>query len=804
LGNLAGVVRGRALQGGVDAPVHAVAANDDLAGLGQAHHVSVAARWRGILAVADVVRAYVIIIAKGVEGVVANVAGSVAAADVVGARVAVIAQDEEHGLVRCAVSSRRVALLGTTCVSAAVVGGVHANCFSAICHTGVVCARVEVIATNAIYFAQAINFAAGLGVARIRVVALDSGEQAGGLAANVRARVVGAFVAVPALHGHDSTASHAIAQIRIANIAWVRAGDGGVGADSHGERARVVDGARVVGARVVVVAIERGYWALSGGGIASLGVARIAPGACTAFAHSAELVDESVRAGTIEAAGIDSARVSVVASLVLVDTSGGSAALSDVASMIRRARNVNIWTHSVGANVLRARVSVGAVHSRAVLASSIGSIANLREALVHSGTVDWWSRKHASRATRLPIVGASSRWVASIVRARVVVVAALGSEDAAGTVLAAIDRAQIVVVADHRRVIYSSRRVATIVCASHAIISGDVGVVTTGRVAAQVQGARIVIVARSGDSLAAVGCWRVARVDHAFGAKIAILVSVWATGSVRARRGMARIKVGAGKGSRRACTGGVVATVDDALETSAALLGIQAAAHGGVAGADHAGVGNGAKISEHAAFHGVARVACALAVVVARGAGGENTASAVHTRVDGTCVAVIADFGSELASCGGNAGVVSAFAVVIARNRGEHAATRGIAAICGALVVIIASDRGDLTSTLLAADSFVALVRRSAVGDGGVDATLGPSGGGSNLHATSIDGAIVVVVAILVDDRLRAARLARALAHAAPVLVAAVERETSSKLESRIRGVPFAVEEVQTVVVARF
>lgn len=267
---------------------------------------------------------------------------------------------------------------------------------------------------------------------------------------------------------------------------------------------------------------------------------------------------------------------------------------------------------------------------------------------------------------------------------------------------------------------------------------------------------------------------------------------------------MARIEVGAGKGSRRARTGGVVARVNDALETSAALLGVQAAAHGGVAGADHARVGNGAKISEHAAFHGVARVGRALAVVVARGAGCVNAASAVHTGVDGTGVAVIADFRRELASCGGNAGVISALAVVIASNRREHAAARGIAAIHGALIVIIANDRGDLTSTYLAADSLVALVWRSAVGDGGVYATLGPSGGGSNLHAASVDGAVVVVIAILVDDSRSAARLARALAHAAPVLVAAVERETSSKLKSRIRGVPFAVEEVQTVVVALF
>lgn len=505
LGNLAGVVRGRALQGGVEAPVHAVAADDDLAGLGQAYDVRMTARRRGILTIAKIVRAHVIIVTKGVEGVGANVAGSIAAADIVGARVAVVTQDGEHGLVRCAISCGGVALLGTTCVSTAVVGDVQANCFSAICHTGVICARIEVIATNAINFALAINFAAGLGIARVGVVALDAGEQAGGLAADVRARVVGALVGVLAHHGHDLAAGHAIAHIGIANITRVLAGDGGVLADGYGEGTRVVDGARVVGARVVVVAIVRGYWARSGTGIASPGIARIAPGARAAFAHGAELVDESVRALASGTTGIGSARVSIIARLVPVDTSGGSAALSDVASMEGRARNVIIRAHSISASVLRASVSVVAVHRRTVLASTIGSIANLREALVRGGAVDWGSSKLAGCAIRDPIVGASSRWVASIVRARVVVVAVLGSEDAAGTVLACINRAHVVVVADHRRVIDSGHRVATIVCASHAIINGDVGVVTTGRVAAQVLGTRIVIVARSGDSLAAIG-----------------------------------------------------------------------------------------------------------------------------------------------------------------------------------------------------------------------------------------------------------------------------------------------------------
>lgn len=76
-----------------------VAADDDLARYWQARHVRVAARFGRVLAVADVIRAYVIVIAKGVKGVVANVAGAVAAANVVSARVAIVAQDREQRLV---------------------------------------------------------------------------------------------------------------------------------------------------------------------------------------------------------------------------------------------------------------------------------------------------------------------------------------------------------------------------------------------------------------------------------------------------------------------------------------------------------------------------------------------------------------------------------------------------------------------------------------------------------------------------------------------------------------------------------
>jgi hypothetical protein len=61
----------------------------------------------------------------------------------------------------------------------------------------------------------------------------------------------------------------------------------------------------------------------------------------------------------------------------------------------------------------------------------------------------------------------------------------------------------------------SSNRVAIIVGASLAIVDGDVGVVATGRVTAQVLGARIVILANSGNSLATIGIGSVARIDHA-------------------------------------------------------------------------------------------------------------------------------------------------------------------------------------------------------------------------------------------------------------------------------------------------
>jgi hypothetical protein len=245
---------------------------------------------------------------------------------------------------------------------------------------------------------------------------------------------------------------------------------------------------------------------------------------------------------------------------------------------------------------------------------------------------------------------------------------------------------------------------------------------------------------------------------------------------------------------------GGVARVGDALEASAALLGVQAATLVGVAGADHARVGVGAKVSEHAAFHGVASITSALGVIVARGTGCVHAATAVYTRINGTGITVVANLGHELASFVDIATVIGALAVVVTSNRCEHASARRIAGICSARVVIIANEWGNLTSTLFVAYSLVALVWRSAVGKRGVHATAGLSRG--NFHTASIDGAVISVVTILLDDGRRAARLARALAGAAPVLISAVEREARGKLEPRIVGVPFAVEEVQTVVVA--
>lgn len=75
----------------------------------------------------------------------------------------------------------------------------------------------------------------------------------------------------------------------------------------------------------------------------------------------------------------------------------------------------------------------------------------------------------------------------------------------------------------------SLNRVAKIVRASLAIVDGDVGVVATGRVTAQVLGARVVIFANSGNSLATIGIGSVARVDHALEAKVAVLGGVRAT-----------------------------------------------------------------------------------------------------------------------------------------------------------------------------------------------------------------------------------------------------------------------------------
>lgn len=363
-----------------------VAADDDLAGLGQARNVGVAARLGGVLAVAHVIRANVIVVAKGVEGVVANVTSAIATANVVGTRVAIVAEGGEQGLVRSAISVGGVAELGTTCVNATIVGNVKACRFASAGHARVVSARVVVIARNRIHMAKSIRLAARLRIARVVVVALDFGEQASGLAADVGARVVGALVGVLAHHGYNLAALLRIAHVWVANITGILARDGGVSADSLGESARGVDGAGVVGARVVVVATVGRNCALFVS-IAGLGVARVAVGTRAASAHNTELIHEGMSAVAINGASVHSARVAIVASPVLVDTSKGNIALGSLASVVGRAGNWLIRTHSIRANIVRASIIIRAIHSSAVLASKV-SIANLREALVRSITLD--------------------------------------------------------------------------------------------------------------------------------------------------------------------------------------------------------------------------------------------------------------------------------------------------------------------------------------------------------------------------------------------------------------------------------